>query len=318
MQSIAAGVDDPVAIACIQFSARSARGRPDGAGLGDFYEVLPLAAGRWGVAVGEVRPGPGPDAAAAPAASGTGSLTVARAVLRATALIEQQPSRVLAALNRALLASAEPDRRSVAATYAVVRPSRARTWVRVSAAGQHTVYVRRGDGTVSAHVRQGAPLGLRADPQLRDTRLLLRAGDSLIMVTESVTAALASAGYPSSGDDRLRYILAGLGGASAARAADTIVRAVRDCHGGRPDQEVVALVLKVPSRRRGSGTHSGGWTGTRRYSSSLSCPSGGPVTRRAPARRAAAESREWLHLRRAQIRPSRFAHAAAHSQFCGR
>jgi len=214
------------------------------------------------VAVGQVENGAWD---AAPSGAG---LAVARAVLRATAQIEHRPSRVLAALNRALLAGSERDRRSVSAIYASVRPARARTRVRICAAGLNSAFVRRADGRVAAVVRSGAALGERPDPQLRDTRLLLRPGDSLILVTSGVIHALTGRGE-ADGDAGLRRVLGDLGAASAARCTDTILREVRKAYGGRPDHEIVALVLKVPSRRRGSGTHSGGWTGTRRYSPSL-------------------------------------------------
>jgi serine phosphatase RsbU (regulator of sigma subunit) len=253
----------------MQFSARFMRGYAGAGGFGDFYDVLPLAVGRWGVAVGAVRGDPELEGQLS-----AGSITVARAVLRATALIDTRPSRVLASLNRALLAWPEGERRYLTAIYATVRPIRRGARVRICVAGPPTGYLRRACGHVTRLAKAGSPLGVDADPHLHDLRLVLRPGDSLILMTESMTNVLTGddPSLPETG--RLPLILAGLDSASAARSTDVIVRAVADASDQRPDQQMVVLALKVPRRRRGTGTHSAGWPGTRRYRADAPPPRG--------------------------------------------
>ena len=80
-----------------------ARYRSGGDGLqvgGDFYDVFPVTSHVWDVTVGDVR-GKGPDAAAV-----TG---LARYTLRAAAVENASPARVLAVLNRVLLAETDPQ-----------------------------------------------------------------------------------------------------------------------------------------------------------------------------------------------------------------
>lgn len=262
--SINGHIDFPTAIDRLQFSARCALGRSAGNGSGDFYDVLQLSAGRWGIAVADVAADPVDDPQRT-----AGGITVARAVLRATAQIQRRPSLVLAALNRALLAWPAPERRTMTAVFAIVRPTRAGAWVRICVAGPQTAFLRRADGAVSVLAKPGTPLGQRTDPCLHDARLLMRPGDCLVLVTDSLTSALAAGGQTLSGAIPLPLLLAGLDCTSAARCADVIIRAAVHAHGRRPDTEIVVLVLKVPTRRRGAGTHAAGWPGTQRSATAL-------------------------------------------------
>ena len=249
----------------LQISVRCTGFQPDRGGLGDFCDVFALPAGRWGVVVGAAWADR--SAGRRPASKSVESAVTA---LRSAARSVSRPSAALAAVNRAARA-APPDRPLLlTATYATVLPTRAGTLVRVCTAGDQVVLLRRAGGAVITAGRTGVPVGLGQDQRLRDVRLLLRPGDSLLLATEAVTEALAGAGrsrnlpgWSQPGAERLREIVAGLAGATAARSADTILRAVRDAAGGRPDLPTIAVVIKVPRRRRGSGVHAGGWPGSR-------------------------------------------------------
>jgi hypothetical protein len=282
----------PVVLAGMQFSARCGRGLEAPGGLGDFYDVIPLPNGRWGIAVGDVRESPFCTTRAKWWLNGN-SFTHTRSRLRALAQIEAKPSKVLTSLNRSLLASSVLERRLLTAIYATVRPTILGARVRVCAAGTPTAFVHRQNGTVVPAGPVGTPLGMSPNPRLDDTLLLLRPGDSLILVTDSVADALsmpqpfgaqslggqpfgaqpfgalpfgAGDGYPASdGVDRLRRVLADLGSASAARSTDTILRTVREIRGERGAIPTVALALKVPGRGRRPGQHAAAWPGTRRY-----------------------------------------------------
>jgi sigma-B regulation protein RsbU (phosphoserine phosphatase) len=208
--------------------------------LGDFYDVFPSVLGNWGMVVGDVC-GKG-----VPAAKST---ALARYTVRAEAHRETRPSLILAALNQALLDWLTDDPRFLTAIYATVRPTLAGASVQISAAGHPLALVRRADGRVQASGRPGTLLGIFPDPELHDSRKLLRAGDSLVLFTDGVTEARRRGDRDLYGDRRLRDLLAGLPDMSAARTAAAIQQAVRAFSGPDISDDAVALVLKVPGRQ---------------------------------------------------------------------
>ncbi len=257
----AGSVQDPAearlpAISGLQIAARCLPGPARSEVVGAFYDVVPSVGGRWGLVVGDI--------------CGTGAPTarniaLVRHVLRADAYREARPSTILAGLNQALLGWPAVDRRLVTAACAVVRPGLAGTVVQISSAGRPQALVRRPDGTVLAFGRPGTLLGLRADPDLCETRRVLRAGDSLILVSDGVIEARSYMDRGRFGDDRLRDVVTGLGNGSAAQLAEGILQAARAFSGGRIGDDTVALVLRVPGARAGSGTHAAAWPGTSGY-----------------------------------------------------
>jgi serine phosphatase RsbU (regulator of sigma subunit) len=221
----------------LQIAARYLAGGTGVEVLGDFYDVFPSLPGSWGVVVGDVC-GKG-----VPAAKST---AFARYTLRAEAHRQARPSRMLAALNRALLDWLTDDPRFLTAIYATVRPTIAGAWLRVSSAGHPLALVRRADGHVQTFGRPGTLLGVLPVPELHDSRTLLRDGDSLILFTDGVTEARGNCGRDFYGDDRLRHLVAGLAEMPAARMADELQQAVQAFSGGVISDDTVALVLKVP------------------------------------------------------------------------
>lgn len=101
-------------------------------------------------------------------------------------------------------------------------------------------------GRVQELGRPGTLLGLLRDPELPESRSLLRAGDSLILFTDGVTEARRRGDRDLYGEDRLRGCVAGLGEASAAGIADAIQRAVMAFSSGEISDDTAVLVLKVP------------------------------------------------------------------------
>ena len=268
-----AGTEVVGGIPGLQFSARGVRGQSVAGGFGGFHDLVQLDGGRWGLAVGDVSAGP--EGSGVPAA---GSIAVARAVMRAMAQIDGTPSAVLAGMNRALLALSPSEQCSLAVTYTTVRLSAVGVRVRICAVGPQTAFVRRSDGSVLAITWPGSPLGLRPDPELSDSRVLLRTGDTMILVSASVTQTLG-------GPDRVCHVLADAGRASAARSTDTLARAVKEAGRGRTQHEAVVLALKVPGSKREPGLHSAGWPGDRPYTVA-GPPAYRSWTRRQPADRA--------------------------------
>jgi phosphoserine phosphatase RsbU/P len=209
--------------------------------LGDFYDVFPSVLGNWGMVVGDVC-GKG-----VPAAKST---ALARYTVRAEAHRETRPGLILAALNQALLDWLTDDPRFLTAIYATVRPTLAGASVQISVAGHPLALVRRADGRVQAFGRPGTLLGIFPDPELHDSRKLLRAGDSLILFTDGVTEARRLGDRDLYADHRLRDLLAGLPDMSAARMAAAIQQSVLAFSGADISDDAVALVLKVPVAER--------------------------------------------------------------------
>jgi sigma-B regulation protein RsbU (phosphoserine phosphatase) len=206
--------------------------------LGDFYDVFPSVRGHWGVVVGDVC-GKG-----VPAAKTT---ALARYTLRAHAFRQSRPSAILAGLNQALLGWDTDDKRFLTAIYATVRPIQPGALVRVSAGGHPLALVRAADGTVRTLGQPGTLLGLVAHPELRDTRQVLRPGDSLVMFTDGVTEARSHLDRQLFGEERLEHLLAGLAEMPAERMADAILESARSHCGGIIPDDTVVMVIKVPS-----------------------------------------------------------------------
>jgi sigma-B regulation protein RsbU (phosphoserine phosphatase) len=221
----------------LHVAARYVAGGAGAEVLGDFYDIFPSVRGSWGMVVGDVC-GKG-----APAAKST---ALARYTLRAEAHRHGRPSRILAALNQALLDWLTDDPRFLTAIYATARPTPAGASVQISSAGHPLALVRRADGRVHTFGRPGTLLGLLPDPELRDSRTSLRTGDSLILFTDGVTEARGQIDRNLYGHDRLHDVVAGLGDMSAGHIADAIQQAVLAFSGGQISDDTVALVLKVP------------------------------------------------------------------------
>ncbi len=223
----------------LQVAARYVAGGTGAEVLGDFYDVFPSVRGSWGMVVGDVC-GKGVSAAK--------STALARYTLRAEAHRETSPGLILAALNLALLEWPTDDPRFLTAIYATVRPTLAGASVQICSAGHPLALVHRADGRVQTFGRPGTLLGLFPDPELHDSRGLLRSGDSLIMFTDGVTEARGQIDGGLYGDDRLRDVITGLADLPAARIADAIQDAVLAFSGADISDDTVALVLKVPRR----------------------------------------------------------------------
>ncbi|HEY8043508.1 MAG TPA: GAF domain-containing SpoIIE family protein phosphatase [Streptosporangiaceae bacterium] len=224
-------------IPALQVAARYAAGGTGAEVLGDFYDVFPSVRGSWGLVVGDVC-GKG-----VPAAKST---ALARYTLRAEAHRQSRPSLILAALNQALLEWLTDDPRFLTAIYATVRPTVTGASVRISSGGHPLALVRRTDGRVQAAGRPGTLLGLLAHPELSDSRVLLRAGDSLVLFTDGVIEARRPADRELYGENRLRGLLATLHEMSAGQIADALQQASLAFSGGKTGDDTVALVLTVP------------------------------------------------------------------------
>ncbi|HUR12971.1 MAG TPA: GAF domain-containing SpoIIE family protein phosphatase [Mycobacteriales bacterium] len=199
---------------------------------GDFYDVFPIDDQTWGFVIGDVM-GKGPQAAARTSA--------ARYTIRAAAIHEEDPRRVLGTVNSALLAepTAGADTPFVTALFARVEPSEGRTTVRFASAGHPLPTVVRVDGRVELVGEPGTMLGVFAVAESSEVVVELLAGDTLVMITDGVH----DSGHP----DRLQQqgLEAVLRGCRGLAAADVVRRVhAAAASAQRDDIAIVALTTQ--------------------------------------------------------------------------
>jgi serine phosphatase RsbU (regulator of sigma subunit) len=88
-------------------------------------------------------------------------------------------------------------------------------------------------------------LGIESDPLLEDRRVELAAGDVLIAYTDGLTDAYAPRRI-STADD-VAAVLAGCADLGASEIAQRITAAMLSEGSGRPRDDILLLVLRIPS-----------------------------------------------------------------------
>ncbi|PLW71209.1 SpoIIE family protein phosphatase [Streptomyces sp. SCUT-3] len=207
---------------------------------GDFYDLFPLADGRWAFFVGDVC-GKGSRAAALT------SLT--RYTLRAAATYDPDPLEVLKNLNTVLQHEYQDgDARYCTALFGLLSGCGGPEGVEVTLAGggHPPAYAIRGDGTVeSVHPAGGQLIGLLPDARFAVTRLRLSPGDTLLLYTDGLSEARTPDGAML-GEGHLPDLLSGLAGASApavvASLRDLLAQTVQS-----QSDDTALLVLAVPA-----------------------------------------------------------------------
>jgi PAS domain S-box-containing protein len=226
----------PIELPLIPGLETAARFRAAGDGNevgGDFYDLFATGGHGWSVVVGDVC-GKGADAAAVTA--------LARYTLRAAAMTERLPSRVLGLLNDALLR--QPGERTfctVAYAYLEALDDGARLGF---ASGGHPLpLVLRRNGDVQWLGTHGMLLGALTDPALEDRSVALGAGDAVVFYTDGVTEA----GSPHNplGEERLAEIVAECAGMNADAIAGRVEAAAVEVDAGTPRDDIAVVVVRV-------------------------------------------------------------------------
>ena len=218
----------------------AARFRAAGEGYevgGDFYDVFDVGSSRWAAVIGDVC-GKGPEAAAITA--------LARYTLRATAMTEQVPSRILATLNEAMLRQREDRRFSTVLYAAIDSPGNGNgVHVRFSSGGHPLPLVLRAGGDAVEVGTPGTLLGIVADPELRDEDISLRPGDAVVLYTDGVTDASAPDHVHE--PEELAEALRGRRYESADSIAERLLDIALDSGNGGavPRDDIAILVIKV-------------------------------------------------------------------------
>jgi integral membrane sensor domain MASE1 len=202
---------------------------------GDFYDVFQRDDQSWTVIVGDVL-GKGATAAAT-----TG---LARYTLRAAAVHERRPSRILQLLNDAILRQSPEQSCTVACGRIDLTPADGAR-VTFSVGGHPLPLVLRAGGWVDQVGQPGTLLGVLPDPELADHTAELGPGDALILYTDGLTDA-----YAPSRIVRRAGLVAALE-SCAGRSATEIASGIQESVLGErtePRDDIVLLVLRVQQR----------------------------------------------------------------------
>ena len=215
----------------------AARYRPAEDGVevvGDFYDLFDVGDDGWGVVIGDVC-GKGPEAAALTA--------VARYTVRAAAMRERHPSRVLRLLNEAVLHH-DAGERFCTAAYARVVPAGERVSLSLACGGHPLPLLLRADGSVEAAGRPGTLLGLLEEPDLVDVKVVLEPGDALVFFTDGAIEAKRRGVVL--GEERLQAVVQSCAGLRAEEIAGRVEDAILAFQDGTPQDDLALVVLRVP------------------------------------------------------------------------
>jgi serine phosphatase RsbU (regulator of sigma subunit) len=202
---------------------------------GDFYDWFESGAHHWDVMLGDIG-GKGPAAARATA--------LARYTLRADAVHEARPSRILDLLNGAILRQAPGETCTVAYGRLIPRPGGG-AHVILSVAGHPLPLVVRGDGAVEKVGGAGTLLGAVPNPMLADYRADLGPGDALLLYTDGLTDAYAPERIVT--QEELVEALGSFAGGGAEDIASGIQEVALDGGDRWPRDDITIVVLRVPA-----------------------------------------------------------------------
>jgi serine phosphatase RsbU (regulator of sigma subunit)/PAS domain-containing protein len=214
----------------------AARYRASGAAMevgGDFYDLFELPEGGWAAVIGDVC-GKGPVAAAV-----TG---LARHTIRAAAIREHRPSRVLATLNEVILRDVNETTFCTVAC-AVLSPAGTSVRARVACGGHPLPFVVRANGDVVRVGAHGTLLGAFSDVILADEDLVLDRDDALLLYTDGLVERFGR--DLALGEERVADVLRKSVGKPAEEVADRIESLLVEGPSERDD--VAFLLLRVAS-----------------------------------------------------------------------
>ncbi|MEW2449242.1 SpoIIE family protein phosphatase [Streptomyces parvulus] len=208
---------------------------------GDFYDLFPLAAGTWGLFLGDVC-GKGAVAAAV--------TSLARYTLRAAAVYDPDPAAVLANLNTVLNHEYNgTDPRFCTVVFGLLTPDEDRGGFRITLAsgGHPPALLMRADGTADFLPTPGGQLiGVLPGAHIATTTVHLAPGDTLLLHTDGLTEAhTAATGGERYGDDALLDFGRDLAPATAFGVVDAI-RDLLDTFGTGVDDDTAVLAIHVP------------------------------------------------------------------------
>lgn len=203
---------------------------------GDFFDAFDVGYGTWAVVVGDVC-GKGADAAAIAG--------LARHTIRAAALKERRPSRMLSILNDAIFGDADVgEARFCTVCTALVRPNRKGARMTLATGGHPLPWLLRADGTTEQVGSSGLILGVFPETDARDDVVNLAVGDAVVLYTDGVVEERDEQGR-TFGEDGLQEVLEACAGRSAAEILDGVVGAVTGFSRRDPRDDIAVVVVRV-------------------------------------------------------------------------
>lgn len=207
---------------------------------GDFYDLFPLAHGRWGLFLGDVC---GKGAAAAAVTS------LARYTLRAAAVYDPDPAVVLSNLNTVLNHEYNgTDPRFCTVIFGLLTPDDDHGGFNITLAsgGHPPALLIRADGTADYLPTAGGQLiGVLPDAHIATTACRLGPGDTLLLHTDGLTEAHTAIRGDRYGDEALLGFGRDLA-PSTARQTVTAIRELLDTLGTGVDDDTAVLAVSVP------------------------------------------------------------------------
>jgi serine phosphatase RsbU (regulator of sigma subunit) len=214
----------------------AARYLPGGEGTvvgGDLYDLFEVEDG-WAFVVGDVC-GKGAEAAAL--------TSMVRFTIRAEAAHRAGPGEVLAQVNDAILRQFS-DGRFCTALHGRVRVGKEGARVTVACAGHPPPLIVGPEGRAEPLAVGGRLLGVVPAIELEAVETTLAPGEALVCFTDGVTEGRGAGGM--FGDGPLATVLASVAGSDADGIAEAVTRAAVDFQGGRTQDDLALLVLRVP------------------------------------------------------------------------
>ncbi|MFD1828683.1 SpoIIE family protein phosphatase [Streptomyces desertarenae] len=205
---------------------------------GDFYDVFPLADGRWGLFLGDVT-GKGAGAAAVT------SLT--RYTLRAASVYDPDPVTVLGNLNTVLEhESRGSDPRYCTVVFGVLTPGERGCSLTLASGGHPPALLLRSDGTADYLATPGGQLvGALPRARFATTTVHLGPGDTVVLYTDGLTEARTDDQGGRYGEEALLDFAGELAPAGAAAAVAAVARLL-DGFGEGLEDDTAVLALGVP------------------------------------------------------------------------
>ncbi len=198
---------------------------------GDYFDMIPLAGGRYGIVVGDV------SGSGLPAAVHT---AMGKYMLRAFASESPSPGTVLRKLNDAICSQSQSEV-FLTVFYAVLDPSG--RLVYANGAHPHPIIRRAARGALSTLDTTGTVVGIIPEQTYRDRETRLHRGDVLLLHTDGVTDA-ESRGQRY-GWERLQACARRWQGDRPQGLVDTILASVREFTGGSLQDDVALLAIKL-------------------------------------------------------------------------
>jgi PAS domain S-box-containing protein len=200
---------------------------------GDLYDLFEVD-DEWAFVVGDVC-GKGAEAAAL--------TSMVRYTIRAEAVHRAGPGEALGQLNAAILRQFD-DGRFCTVLHGRVRVGPSGAQLAIACAGHPAPLRLTATGSVEPVPCGGRLLGVVPEVVPDTVHATLAPGDALVCFTDGVTEGRG--GGRMFGDGPLQRVLSGAAGRDADGIAETVTRAALDFQGGRTQDDLALLVLRVP------------------------------------------------------------------------